>query len=45
MATIKVGDTVPAGNFVTVHYTPELADGSACGVRKWRTPLEVACAS
>ena len=34
MATIKVGDTVPAGKFATVYYTPELADGSACGVRE-----------
>ena len=31
---IKVGDTVPAGKFATAYYTPELADGSACGVRK-----------
>ena len=34
MVNVKVGDTVPTGKFATVHYTPELADGSACGVRE-----------
>ncbi|KAF8307173.1 Redoxin [Clavulina sp. PMI_390] len=31
MASIKVGDTLPEGTFMYVPYTPELADGSACG--------------
>lgn len=33
MVNIKVGDTVPRGNFATVPYTPELEDGLACGIR------------
>lgn len=38
MASIKVGDEVPAGTFVHVPYTPELADGSACGIRTSISP-------
>ncbi|KIP02753.1 hypothetical protein PHLGIDRAFT_95619 [Phlebiopsis gigantea 11061_1 CR5-6] len=31
MVNIKVGDTVPAGKFATVYYSPELESHSACG--------------
>ncbi|KAF8319844.1 Redoxin [Cantharellus anzutake] len=30
--TIKAGDTIPNGTFSYVPYSPELADGRACGV-------------
>jgi len=31
-STIKVGDTIPKGEFAWIQYTPELEDNSACGL-------------
>ncbi|KAI0339233.1 Redoxin [Trametopsis cervina] len=32
MPSVSVGDVVPTGKFVTVPFTPELEDHSACGI-------------
>ena len=39
MASIKVGDEIPAGVFVHVPFTPELEEHSACGIRTYPPPV------